>query len=404
MPRARRRWSSMFGPIARRVLLRALGSRSRGRLVLRLPDGSARVLGDGSSEPAAELCVHDDHFFARALLGGEIAIGEAYMDGLWSSPDLVALLEWGAANRGALDLDRRGLASLGRLPHRRLHRRSKNDRSGSRSNIAAHYDLSNEFFALFLDETMTYSSAVFESADQSLADAQRNKYELLARRAGIRAGDRVLEIGTGWGGFAIHAADNLGCHVTTVTISEAQAGAARHRVAEAALSDRVDVQLRDYRDITGAYDAIVSIEMLEAVGAEYFETYFEGCARALRPGGRFALQTISVPDRNFEAVRTGVNWIQRYIFPGGMLPSLAAIERALTDTPLIITHVEDIAPHYAETLRRWRSQFHEQIDGVRALGFDARFIRTWDYYLALSEAGFRTRRTGDLQIVLEHAA
>jgi cyclopropane-fatty-acyl-phospholipid synthase len=292
-----------------------------------------------------------------------------------------------------------------RLPARLLrtirHRARRNTLRGSRRNIEAHYDLGNDFYRLFLDETMTYSSAVFASPDQSLADAQRNKYAVIAERAGLRGGEHVLEIGTGWGGFALYAAGELGCRVTTITISPSQHRLATERIAAAGLADRVTVELRDYREIAGTYAAIVSIEMFEAVGAEYFATFFAACDRALAPGGRMSLQTIAFPDVAYEQQRRGANWIQTYIFPGGLLPSLAEIERSLHGTRLLVRRVEDIAPHYVRTLQAWRAAFLGRLDEVRAMGFDERFIRMWDYYLAISEAGFDTGITQDLQIVFE---
>ncbi len=273
--------------------------------------------------------------------------------------------------------------------------------AASRRNIEAHYDLGNDFYRLFLDETMTYSSAVFASPEQALADAQRNKYVVIAARAGLQSGERVLEIGSGWGGFALYAAGELGCHVTSITISPAQHRLATERVAAAGLADRVRVELRDYREIAGTYDAIVSIEMLEAVGADYFSTFFEACDRALVAGGRMSLQTIAFPDVAYEPQRRGANWIQTYIFPGGLLPSLAVIERSLHRTNLLVRQVDDIAPHYVRTLQAWRTTFLGRLDAVRAMGFDERFIRMWDYYLAVSEAGFATGLSQDLQIVLE---
>ncbi len=237
--------------------------------------------------------------------------------------------------------------------------------------------------------------------DQDLADAQRNKYRVIAANAGLEAGQHVLEIGTGWGGFALYAAGELGCRVTSVTISQEQYDLARQRVHAAGLDHLVEIQLRDYRDIEGTYDAIVSIEMLEAVGAEYFGTFFEVCDRALRPGGRMSLQSITFPDAAYERQRRGANWIQTYIFPGGLCPSLAVIERSTHDTQFLITGVTDIAGSYALTLRAWRERFMARLDDVRAMGFDERFIRMWEYYLALSEAGFASGISQDLQIVLE---
>jgi len=366
-----------------------------------LPDGSRHVFGERASARRAEIRVHDMDALVRILVNGETGAGEAYMDGLWSSPDLAGLIELAALNRSALALSAgwwRVPAQLGRTL---AHRARRNTRAQSKRNIAAHYDLGNDFYRLFLDETLTYSCAVFESPDQPLADAQRNKYRRIAERAGLAAGQHVLEIGTGWGGFALYAAGELGCRVTTITISRAQWELARERVRSAGLEGLVDVQLKDYREISGTYDAIVSIEMLEAVGAEYFATFFEACNRALAPGGRMSLQSITFPDAAYEAQRRGSNWVQQYIFPGGLCPSLAVIERSTHATSLLITDVDDIGPHYVRTLRAWRTRFLEQVEAVRAMGFDERFVRMWEYYLALSEAGFATGLTQDLQIVLE---
>lgn len=380
----------------------AAGRRIRtGSLTVVLPDGSRRVFGDRSSARRAEIHVHDIAALQRILVNGETGAGEAYMDGLWSSPDLVALIELASLNRASLALSAGWWRVPGQLVRTVAHRARRNTRAGSRRNIAAHYDLGNDFYRLFLDETLTYSSAVFASPDQSLADAQRNKYRRIAERAGLAPGQHVLEIGTGWGGFALYAAGELGCRVTSITISRAQWELARERVRAAGLESLVDLQLRDYREISGTYDAIVSIEMLEAVGAEYFATFFEVCDRALAPGGRMSLQSITFPDAAYESQRRGANWIQQYIFPGGLCPSLAVIERSTRDTNLLITGVEDIAPHYVRTLRAWRTRFLEQLDAVRAMGFDDRFVRMWEYYLALSEAAFATGATQDLQIVFE---
>jgi len=386
---------------ARRFMLAAVRRIEVGRLVVVLPDGSRRVFDGAAAGPVAEMRIHDTAAVLRMLVGGDTGAGEAYVDGLWSSPDLPALLRLAARNRDALALSRGWWRLPLRLRRTLAQRARRNTVGGSRRNIAAHYDLGNDFYRLFLDETMTYSGAVFASAEQSLADAQRNKYAVIAERAGLRGGEHVLEIGTGWGGFALYAAGELGCRVTTITVSAAQHQLATERVLAAGLADHVSVELRDYREIQGTYHAIVSIEMLEAVGAEYFATFFEACDRALVAGGRMSLQAIAFPDVAYEPQRRGANWIQTYIFPGGLLPSLAEIERALHGTRLLIRRVDDIASHYVRTLQVWRANFRAHLGEVRAMGFDERFIRMWDYYLAISEAGFDTGVTQDLQIVFE---
>ncbi len=382
----------------------AAASRIRvGRLTVVLPDGRRRFFGDPESPRHAEIHVHDEAAALRVLLHGETGVGEAYMDGLWSSPDLEALIELAALNRSALALSSGWWRLPLEIPRRLAHRARRNTRARARENISAHYDLGNDFYRLFLDETMTYSSGVFESPDVSLADAQRAKYRRIAEGAGLVAGMHVLEIGTGWGGFALYAAGELGCRVTSITISREQCDLARGRVRAAGLEHLVEVQLRDYRDVEGNYDAIVSIEMLEAVGAEYLPAYFEACDRALKPGGRLSLQVITFPDAAYEQQRRGANWIQTYIFPGGLCPSLAVIEQSSHGTRLLVREVRDIAPSYVRTLRAWRTRFLENVDAVRAQGFDDRFVRTWEYYLALSEAGFATGFAQDLQIVMEKA-
>ena len=376
-----------------------------GAITVVLPGGSRQVFGDAASPDHGVIHFHEQAGLVRMLLGGETGGGEAYMDGLWSSPDLGALMRVAALNREALALTDGWWRVPTQLAKTVAHRLRRNTIGQSRRNISKHYDLGNDFYRLFLDETMTYSSAVFESPDQSLADAQRNKYRRIAEGAGLGgglgAGKHVLEIGSGWGGFALYAAGELGCRVTSITISKEQHDLARERVRAAGLEHLVEIQLRDYREIQGTYDAIVSIEMLEAVGAEYFETFFKACDVALKPGGRLSLQSITFPDSAYERQRRGANWIQTYIFPGGLCPSLAVIERATRETRLLIRTVTDIGPDYVRTLHAWRSRFLGQLDAVRRLGFDERFIRMWDYYLALSEAGFAAGISQDLQIAFE---
>ena len=396
--------SVLVSPLQRAAFRVALSAAERirnGHLTVRLPDGSVREFGPEDAVLRGEMRIHDPAALTRILFGGETGAGEAFMDGLWSSPDLAALLRLAAREREALALASGWFRVPAQLARTIGHRLRSNTRSGSRRNIAAHYDLSNHLYRMFLDETMTYSSAVFASPDQSLADAQRNKYRLVAEGAGLSRGDHVLEIGTGWGGFALYAAGELGCRVTSITISEQQYELARQRIREAGLDDMVDIHLRDYRDVTGMYDAIVSIEMLEAVGAEYFATFFETCDRVLRPGGRLSVQVITFPDAAYERQLHGANWIQTYIFPGGLCPSLAVLEAATRETRFLITDVRDIAGHYVRTLQAWRTRFMSRLDDVRSLGFDERFIRMWEYYLALSEAGFATGISQDLQIAFE---
>ena len=389
----------MVADVAERVLFAAASRIRVGRLTIQLPDGRRRTFGDATSDRHGEIVMHDRAAMARLLIDGETGAGESYMDGQWSSPDLPALLLLAALNRQELSL----LGGWWRLPTQAArivaHRLRRNTISQARRNIASHYDLSNDLYRLFLDETMTYSSAVFADPGQPLEEAQGVKYSRVADLAGVEPGMRVLEIGSGWGSFAMYLVTERGAgHVTTITISEEQAKLARERIQAAGLADRITVELCDYREITGQFDAIVSIEMLEAVGHEYFPAFFETCDRVLRRGGRIGLQSITYPDARYEDQRRGANWIQTYIFPGGLLPSLAVIERATHRTSLLVTGVTDIGPHYAPTLRAWRKKFMGNLESVRALGFDDRFVRMWEYYLALCEAGFAAGIFQDLQI------
>lgn len=392
----------LLADLAERVLLAATSRIRVGQLAVVLPDGRRRVFGEPASEHRGEIVIHDRAAMVRLLIDGETGAGEAYMDGQWSSPDLAALLLVAAMNRQELAL----IGGWWRAPTQALriaaHRLRRNTVRQARKNIAAHYDLSSDLYRLFLDESLTYSCAVFEHPGQPLEEAQRNKYRRIADLAGVtRPGMRVLEIGSGWGSFAILLASEREAEVTSITISEEQARLARERVAAAGLADRVRVELRDYREASGEFDAIVSVEMLEAVGHEYFPAFFETCDRVLRRGGRIGLQSITYPDAAYEQQRRGANWIQKYIFPGGLLPSLAVIERATHRTGLLLTGVTDIGPHYAPTLRAWREKFMGNLQAVRALGFDDRFLRMWEYYLALCEAGFATGIFQDLQIGFE---
>jgi len=389
----------VLGTLAQRVTLGFGGQVRVGRLDVVLPDGERRTFGDVSSDRRGEIRVHDSEAFVRLLMGGATGAGEAYMDGLWSSPDLTAVLAVGALNRRSAGTSGGWWRVPNRLRWSLTHRARRNTPHGSKRNIAAHYDLGNDFYRLFLDESMSYSSAVFETSRQSLMDAQRNKYRIMAERAGLTGGEHVLEIGSGWGGFAMYAAGELGCRVTTITVSAAQHALAAEPIRAAGLADRVNVRLQDYRDVTGSYDAIVSIEMLEAVGAEFHAAFFQACDRVLTPGGRISLQSITFPEADYQAQLRGVNWIQQYIFPGGVLPSLGAVGRAIEGTQLRLADVSDVGPHYVTTLRAWRTRFLDHLDAVRAQGFDERFIRMWEYYLAISEAGFSTGVTQDLQMV-----
>jgi cyclopropane-fatty-acyl-phospholipid synthase len=364
-----------------------------------MPGGDVVRLG-GIGPADARARVHDDRLWLRMLLRGEMGAGESYVAGEWSADDLPAVLR--LFLRGT---DARGFESpltwLAQLPALVRHRRAANTRAGSARNIHAHYDLGNAFYRLFLDDdTLAYSCALYDRADHatSLADAQRAKLDRLCDLLALSPRDHLLEIGCGWGGMAIHAARTRGCRVTAITVSREQQQLACARVVAAGLADRVDVQLRDYRDVTGMFDKLVSIEMVEAVGHDYLPGYFAACARVLPRGGRFALQSITMADDRFESYRRRVDWMQTYIFPGSLIPSLAAIRTA--SPGFAIAEAADIGPSYVPTLREWRARFLAALPEVYALGFDEPFVRTWLLYLAFSEAAFAERTLADHQLLL----
>ena len=389
-------------PLAARVVIAGFNRLREGRLTVHLPDGSTRSFGTTDSAHA-EMTIHRWRFFSRLLRGADVGAGESYVDGDWSTPDLVALTRLFLDNEDVLAPPRL-VGVLSRMRDRLLHLARSNRRVQARRNIRTHYDLSNDLYRLFLDPSMTYSAALFDRPGISLEEAQKAKYERLARWAGIRQGDRVLEIGCGWGGFAEYAAGELGCSITGVTLSERQAAFARDRLQARGLTDLVDIRLTDYRDMQGSYDAIVSIEMLEAVGHRYLDSFFAVCDRVLRPGGRVALQTITIPDRVYDRYRRSNDWIRKYIFPGGHLPSLGAVQASMARrTAFVVDRLDNIGDHYATTLRHWRRRFWIKIDAVRELGFDEEFVRMWDFYLATCEAAVRRHHIGNIQLQLSRA-
>ena len=371
---------------------------------MELPEGRKLSFGrDQAVARPARLKVERERFFSRCLLYGDVGFGESYVDGDWDSADLVALLKWVLLNLNSVPgLAGSGKGTLGwnllQAINRCAHWARDNSRRNSRRNIAAHYDLSNELFATFLDPGMTYSSACFGSADPGLEAAQESKYARLSEKLNLHPGAHLLEIGCGWGGFAIHAARTYGCRVTAVTLSQRQLEVARARVREAGLEGEVRVELSDYRDLRGKFDAIASIEMLEAVGHRHLKGFFLQCHRLLQPSGLLGLQVITLPDSRYDASRRSVDWIQRHIVPGGQCLSISAIQTAINRTgDLVLQHLESFGLHYAETLRRWRESFEERVPEVLRLGFDGRFVRTWRYYLSYCEAAFAMRNISVIQ-------
>mgnify|MGYP001823565332 CR=1 FL=1 len=389
-------------PITARIVLGRLARIRRGHLIVLLPDGSRHTFAgsDGRAAEVVELEIHRWRFFSRLLRRADVGAGESFVDGDWSSSNLVALTRLFLDNESEL-APPNIFGTIGRFRDRLTHLLRSNTRAQARRNIHAHYDLSNQLYALFLDRSMTYSSALFDEPNLDLEAAQRRKYRRLADWAGLQPGHEVLEIGCGWGGFAEYAAGELGCRVTGITLSEEQASFARRRIIDAGLEDRVKIKVVDYRDVDGDFHAVISIEMLEAVGHRFLDGFFTTCDRVLRPGGRMALQTITIPDQVYDQYRRGTDWIRAYIFPGGHLPSLGAIQGSLArKTGLVIDRLDNMADHYATTLKFWRTRFWSQEERVRALGFDDRFMRMWDFYLATCEAAFRDQQIGVLQLSL----
>jgi cyclopropane-fatty-acyl-phospholipid synthase len=386
---------------AKRTLLSLLRRIQIGEIVLK--DGEDQHDFGRTSEECdlrASLNVHHPRFYTQVLFGGSIGAGEAYIAGHWSSDDLTVLLRIILLNEMVFRGLDRGLSRLKAALYKAYHFLHKDSRKGSRTNIAAHYDLGNDFYALFLDETLTYSCAIFDRPESSLQEASVAKYERICKKLQLSEKDHVLEIGSGWGGFAIHAVGRYGCRVTTATISRAQHDLALERIRNAGAGDRVQVLFKDYRDLKGRFDKLVSIEMIEAVGHHYLETFFHCCSNLLTEQGTMLIQAITIADQAFERHKKEVDFIKRYIFPGSCIPSVAAMGDAVAAaTNLRLVHLEDITPHYARTLRTWRERFFDNIQQVRALGYSETFIRMWEFYLCYCEAGFHERYLGDVQMV-----
>ena len=393
------RSATLIERLARTAVLGRLRSMGHGRLLI-AEDGAAHALGTGGPEAYVE--IHDPATWLAIAGGGTVGAGGAYIAGHWSCADLTALIRVFLRNRAALNGMERGLARMGAALFKTLHALNRNTRTGSRRNIAAHYDLGNDFYRLWLDETMMYSSALFTRDDMTLHEAQIAKLDRLCEQLELSEKDHLLEIGSGWGGMAIHAARRTGCRVTTTTISRQQYEMARTRVDAAGLSGRVTVLLQDYRDLTGVYDKLVSVEMIEAVGHHYYDTYFSAITRLLKPAGLAVIQAITIAEQQYATAIREVDFIQRYIFPGSNIPSLGAITSSISrSSDLNLVAMDDLAPHYVRTLQCWRDAFRADLDAVRAQGFDERFIRMWEFYLAYCEGGFAERAIGvaHLQLV-----
>lgn len=396
--------NSLSGSLLRRGVLRQLARLRHGQLVL-IEDGEKHVFGSAGSALLGEIHVLDAAAWGLVASNGSIGAGEAFIHGYWSSPDLTAVVRVFVSNLDVLDALEGGLAQLGRPFVQGLHWLNRNTRKGSQKNISAHYDLGNELFEQFLDSTMMYSAAQFHSAEDSLEQAQLNKLARICRKLDLKPGDHLLEIGTGWGSMALYAAQQYGCTVTTTTLSQKQYDFTARRIEALGLQGQVTLLLKDYRDLTGQYDKLVSIEMIEAVGHRFMPVYFKQCAHLLKNNGLMLLQAITIREQRYEQARRSVDFIQRYIFPGGALPSVQKmLEIVSRDTDMNLLHMEDFGLHYARTLRLWHENFRRAQGQLRELGYDDAFLRLWEFYLCYCEGGFLERTIGTAQLLLAKPA
>jgi cyclopropane-fatty-acyl-phospholipid synthase len=396
---------SMAERFCRNAVLDAFSRMTVGHLEMTLPDGTIHTFGTERDLAPARVRVQNERFFSRCVKAGDIGFGEAFVDEDWDTDDIAKVIGWfllNVANSPTLSGSQKSSWKLNlfRFANRLRHLLRRNSKDGSRENIHEHYDLGNQFYRLWLDQTMSYSSAIFEDEDQSMESAQFAKYDALCQQLNLTTESHILEIGCGWGGFAQHAVTNYGCRVTAVTISQEQHDFAKQRFEGAGISDWIDLQLCDYRDIQGTYDRIVSIEMLEAVGDEFYDGFFRKCQSLLKPDGLMALQYITCPDSRFKEFKHGVDWIQKHIFPGSLLPSISRVGESMSRTGELFLHnLRDIGNSYARTLKIWRNEFNARLDEVKELGFDHEFIRKWNYYLAYCEAAFAMRNISVVQAV-----
>ena len=388
--------------LTKRLVFKLFSSLQHGELVVH-DNGETYRFGGGdlSIVPSAAVTIHEPRAYSRILMGGTMGAAEAYIDGDWSTDQLTSVTRVFSSNMPILESMKNKQNWLIKSALKLAHAARKNSLTGSRENIAAHYDLGNDFFSLFLDPTLMYSSAVFPPNYDNLAEASQYKLKLICEDLELKPTDHLIEIGTGWGGMAIYAAENYGCKVTTTTISREQLEYARTEVEKRGLQDKITLLFEDYRDLSGQFDKLVSIEMIEAVGHEYFDTYFSCVSKLLKPDGKAVIQAITINKQRYDDYRKSVDFIKRYIFPGGCLPSLNVISGALTRrTDMQIIDLRDIALDYARTLQHWHDAFMAELDAVKALGFDEKFIRMWRFYLSYCEGGFRERIIGTYQITM----
>lgn len=396
------RKGSLVNQVAKNLVIQQLGQLREGVLTIRQSGTNELVFGDGNTEHRpAELIVHDQSTWRDLLTGGSVGAAEAYVAGDWSSPDLTALLRFFTRNIDRMNEFEDKFSWVTKPALKGLHWLNRNTRDGSRKNISAHYDLGNDLFEAFLDPTMMYSSAIYPSEESTLEEAAVHKLDTICQKLDLQPNDRVIEIGTGWGGFAIHAAKHYGCHVTTTTISKEQLELAQERVRSAGLEDRITLLFDDYRDLAGQFDKLVSIEMIEAVGPQFLDSYFSQISALLKPDGLALVQAINMPEQRYLRALKNVDFIQRFIFPGSFIPSFGAIlESVRNESNLVLTHSEDTGFHYARTLRDWCERFMANREQLESMGYDQAFRRLWNFYFAYCEAGFSERAIGVSQLIL----
>ena len=393
--------SGRINMLLRKAMLDKFACLENAVLTIKDPLGEFVLGSEGADALSARIEVLDMSFYRQVALGGSIGAAESYMDQYWQANDLCRVIQIFVRNRDLLNSMESGLAILANQLLKVWHFSNRNSQQGSRRNIAAHYDLGNELFALFLDQHSMYSSATFYHPDLSLEDASTAKLERICQKLHLQPDDHILEIGTGWGGFAIYAAKNYGCHITTTTISKEQYQAAQQRVIDAGVADRVTILMEDYRDLQGRYDKLVSIEMIEAVGHHYLDTYLKQCAALLKPNGLALIQAITIEDRYYHQALKSVDFIKRYIFPGSFIPCVSAIvASAARSTDLRLINLEDQGESYALTLNHWRKRFLAALDQVRAQGYNEEFIRMWEFYLCYCEGGFKEKSISNVQLLL----
>ena len=393
--------SGRINMLLRKAMLDKFACLENAVLTIKDPLGEFVLGSEGADGLSARIEVLDMSFYRQVALGGSIGAAESYMDQYWQANDLCRVIQIFVRNRDLLNSMESGLAILANQLLKVWHFSNRNSQQGSRKNIAAHYDLGNELFALFLDQHSMYSSATFYHPDLSLEDASTAKLERICQKLHLQLDDHILEIGTGWGGFAIYAAKNYGCHITTTTISKEQYQAAQQRVIDAGVADRVTILMEDYRDLQGRYDKLVSIEMIEAVGHHYLDTYLKQCAALLKPNGLALIQAITIEDRYYHQALKSVDFIKRYIFPGSFIPCVSAIvASAARSTDLRLINLEDQGESYALTLNHWRKRFLAALDQVRAQGYNEEFIRMWEFYLCYCEGGFKEKSISNVQLLL----